>query len=76
VYSIAEFYYISSCSLHSAIATAFKSLYIYISLFANPSYIKNIYLTLLPLVVKPLALYSIKYSLNYLSTYFTKNNSA
>jgi hypothetical protein len=47
-----------SCSLCSAITSASKSLYIYVSLFANPSYIKNMYFTLLFLVVKLLALYS------------------
>jgi hypothetical protein len=74
MYSIAEFYYMSSCSLCSAIASASESLYIYISLFMNPSYIKNMYLTLLFLVVKSLALYFAKYSLNYLSTCPAKNN--
>jgi hypothetical protein len=74
VYSITELYCVSSCSLYSAIASTSKSLYICISLFANPSYNKNIYLTLLFLVVKLLALYSAKYSLNYLSIYPAKNN--
>jgi hypothetical protein len=64
----------SSCSLHFTIASAFKSLYIYISLFTNPSYIKNMYLTLLFLVIKPLALYSTKYNLNHLSIYSARNN--
>jgi hypothetical protein len=64
----------SSCSLYSAIITTSKSLYIYISLFANPSYIKNMYFTLLFLVIKLLALYSVKYNLNNLSTYSIKNN--
>jgi hypothetical protein len=64
----------SSYSLYSAIASTFKSLYIYISLFINPSYIKNIYFTLLFLVIKLLALYFTKYSLNYLNIYLTKNN--
>jgi hypothetical protein len=64
----------SSCSLYSAIAIAFKSLYIYISLFTNPFYIKNMYLTLLFLVIKLLALYFTKYNLNYLSIYPAKNN--
>ena len=44
------------------------------SLLQNPSQLKNIYFTLLFLVVKLLALYSIKYSLNYLSMYSVKNN--
>ena len=35
---------------------------------------KNIYFTLLFLVIKLLALYSIKYSLNYLSTYPIRNS--
>jgi hypothetical protein len=59
---------VSSYSLYFAIAIASKSLYIYISLFTNPSYIKNIYLTLLFLVDSLLALYFAKYSLNHLST--------
>jgi uncharacterized protein HemY len=74
MYSIAEPYYVSSCSLYFAIASASKSLYIYVSLFTNPSYNKNIYLTLLFLVVKLLALYFIKYGLNHLSVYPAKNN--
>jgi hypothetical protein len=74
VYSIAEPYCVSVCSLHFAIAIAFRSLYICISLFANPSYIKNIYLTLLFLVNSLLALYSAKYNLNNLSTYPARNN--
>jgi hypothetical protein len=74
VYFITNSYCISSYSLYSAVAVASKSLYIYISLFANPSYIKNIYLTLLFLVNSLLALYSTKYSLNHLSTYFIRNN--
>jgi hypothetical protein len=74
MYSIAKFYYVSSCSLHFAITITSKSLYICVSLFTNPFYIKNIYLTLLFLVNSPLALYSIKYSLNYLSIYPAKNN--
>jgi hypothetical protein len=32
------------------------------------------YFTLLFLIIKPLALYSIKYNLNHLSAYPTKNN--
>src|SRR5271156_1852359 len=51
-----------------------KSLYICISLFINPFYIKNMYLTLLFLVIKLLALYSTKYSLNYLSICLARNN--
>jgi hypothetical protein len=66
---------VSSYSLYSAIAIAFRSLYIYINLFANPFYIKNIYLILLFLVNNLLALYSAKYSLNYLNTYPARNNS-
>jgi hypothetical protein len=64
----------SSCSLYSAIAIAFKILYICVSLFANPSYIKNMYLTLLFLVNKLLALDYTKYNLNYLSVYPARNN--
>jgi hypothetical protein len=74
MYSIAELYCVSSYSLYSTVASAFRSLYIYISLFINPSYIKNMYLTLLFLVIKLLALYSIKYNLNYLSVYLIRNN--
>jgi hypothetical protein len=64
----------SSCSLYSAIASTSKSLYIYVSLFTNPFYNKNIYLTSLFLVNSLLALYSTKYGLNYLSTHPAKNN--
>jgi hypothetical protein len=64
----------SSYSLYFAIAIAFKSLYIYISLFINSFYIKNMYLTLLFLVNSLLALYFAKYSLNHLSVYPIKNN--
>jgi hypothetical protein len=74
VYSIAEPYCISFYSLRSAIVSASRSLYICVSLFANSSYIKNMYLILLFLVVKLLALYLTKYGLNYLSTYPAKNN--
>jgi hypothetical protein len=74
MYSIAEPYCVSSCSLYSAIAFTSKSPYIYVSLFANPSYIKNMYLTLLFLVVKLLASYSIKYGSNHSSTHSAKNN--
>jgi hypothetical protein len=74
VYSIAKPYYISSYCLHSIVAINFKSLYICVSLFVNPSYIKNIYLTLLFPINNLLALYSAKYSLNHLSTYPAKNN--
>ena len=74
MYSIAKLYYISSRSLYSAIASASRSPYIYISLFTNPSHIKNIYLTLLFLVVKPLASYFAKYSSNHLNTHSVKNN--
>ena len=64
----------SSCNLYSAIIVALGLLYIYISLLQNPSQLKNIYFTLLFLVVKLLALYSIKYSLNYLSIYPVRNS--
>jgi hypothetical protein len=64
----------SSCSLYSAIASAFRSPYIYISLFTNLFYIKNMYLTLLFPVIKLLALYFTKYGLNHLSVHPTKNN--
>ena len=40
----------------------------------NPSYIKNIFFTLLFLVDSLLALYSAKYSLNHLNTYPASNN--
>ena len=59
-----------------AIIVASGLLYIYISLLQNPSQLKNIYFILLFLVVKLLALYSIKYGLNYLSIYPVKNNPA
>jgi hypothetical protein len=74
VYFIAKPYYVSSCSLYSAITSAFRSLYIYISLFTNPFYNKNMYFTSLFLVNSLLALYFIKYSLNHLSVYPVKNN--
>jgi hypothetical protein len=74
MYSIAKPHYVSSYSLYSAIVSTSGSLYIYISLFINPSYIKNMYFTSLFLVVKLLALYFIKYGLNYLSACLTKNN--
>jgi hypothetical protein len=74
MYSIAKPYYINSYSLCSAIAITFRSLYIYISLFINPFYIKNIYLALLFLVDSLLALYFTKYSLNCLSTHPVRNN--
>jgi hypothetical protein len=45
-----------------------------LSLFTNPFYIKNIYLTLSFLVDKLLTLYSTKYNLNHLSTYPIRNN--
>ena len=61
-------------SLYFAITSAFRSPYIYISLFTNSFYIKNIYLTLLFLVIKLLASYSTKYSLNYSSAYPARNN--
>ena len=46
------------------------------SLLQNPSQLKNMYFTLLFLVIKLLALYSVKYGLNYLSIYPVKNNPA
>jgi hypothetical protein len=64
----------SSCSLYFTIAIVSKSLYIYVSLFTNPSYIKNMYLTSLFLVNSLLALYFAKYSLNHLSVYPVRNN--
>jgi hypothetical protein len=76
VYSIAKPYYVNSCSLYSAIAITSKSLYICVSLFTNPFYIKNMYLTSLFLVDSLLALYFAKYSLNHLSIYSAKNNPA
>ena len=57
-----------------AITVTFKLLYIYISLLQNPSQLKKKKNLLLLAVVKPLALYFIKYNLNYLSTYSIKNN--
>ena len=63
-------------NLYLAVAVALGLLYIYISLLQNPSQLKNMYFILLFLVVKLLALYSIKYGLNYLSIYLIKNNSA
>ena len=66
----------SSYNLHLAIIVALGLLYIYINLLQNPSQLKNIYFTLLFLVVKLLALYSVKYGLNYLSIYPVKNNPA
>jgi hypothetical protein len=74
MYSIAEPHCVSSYSLYSAIVSASESLYIYISLFVNPFYIKNMYLTLLFLVNSLLALYFTKYGLNHLSIYPAKNN--
>ena len=56
------------------IVTTLKLLYIYINLLQNPSQLKNIYFTLLFLVIKLLALYFIKYGLNYLNTYPVKNS--
>jgi hypothetical protein len=74
VYSITKPYCISFYSLYFAVAVAFKSLYICVSLFANPSYVKNMYFTLLFLVDSLLALYFIKYSLNHLSAFPARNN--
>jgi hypothetical protein len=76
VYSIAKIYCINSCSFYFTIAVAFKSLYIYVNLFANPFYIKNMYFTSIFLVVKLLASYSIKYNLKHLSDYPAKDNPA
>jgi hypothetical protein len=61
VYSIIKPYYISSYSLYFTITVAFRFLDICISLFINPFYIKNIFLTLLFLVNSLLALYFAKY---------------
>jgi CRISPR/Cas system CSM-associated protein Csm4 (group 5 of RAMP superfamily) len=74
MYSIAKPYCISSCSLYSAIASTFRLLYIYISLFTNAFYNKNIYLTSLFLVNSLLILYFAKYNLNHLSIYPVRNN--
>src|SRR6202042_278575 len=74
IYFITKLCCVSFYSLHFTIAITFKFLYIYISLFANPFYIKNIYLTLLFLVIRLLALYSTKYNLNYLSTCLARNS--
>jgi hypothetical protein len=74
MYSITKPYYMSSYSLYSTVAVTSKSLYICVSLFINPSYIKNMYFTLLFLVNNLLALYFVKYSLNHLSTYPVRNN--
>jgi hypothetical protein len=74
MYFIADSYYISFYSLYFAIISAFRSPYIYISLFTNSFYIKNMYFTLLFLVNSLLALYFAKYGLNHLSTYSAKNN--
>jgi hypothetical protein len=74
MYFIIKPHYISSYSLYFTIAIPFKSLYIYISLFINSFYIKNIYLTSLFLVIKLLALYSTKYNLNHISIYPVRNN--
>jgi hypothetical protein len=64
----------SSYSLYFTIVSASGSLYIYISLFTNPFYNKNMYLTSLFLVNSLLALYFTKYSLNHLSIYPAGNN--
>ena len=64
----------SFCNLCLAIIITLGLLYIYISLLQNPSQLKNMYFILLFLVIKLLALYSIKYGLNYLSVYPVKNN--
>jgi hypothetical protein len=74
MYFIAKPYYMSFYSLYFTIAVTFRSLYICVSLFTNPFYIKNMYFTLLFLVNSLLALYSTKYSLNYLSTCPARNN--
>src|SRR5580692_9858419 len=65
---------ISFCNLCLAVIITSGLLYIYISLLQNPSQLKNIYFTLLFLVIKLLALYSIKYGLNYLNIYPIKNS--
>ena len=59
----------SSCNLHLAVIVVLGLLYIYISLLQNPSQLENMYFILLFLVVKLLALYSVKYNLNHLSTH-------
>ena len=76
VQSIANPRCVNSYNLYLAVTVTSGLLYIYISLLQNPSQFKNMYFTLLFLVVKLLALYSIKYSLNYLSTYLIKNSPA
>ena len=67
-------YYVSFYNLRLAVIVISGLLYIYISLLQNPSQLKNMYFTLLFLVIKLLALYSVKYSLNYLSVYPIKNS--
>ena len=57
-----------------AIIVTLGSLYIYINLLQNPSQFENMYFTLLFLVIKLLALYSIKYGLNYLNIYPVRNS--
>ena len=74
IQSITNFYCVSSCNLYLAVIITLGLLYIYINLLQNPSQLKNMYFTLLFLVVKLLALYSVKYSLNYLNIYPVKNN--
>ena len=64
----------SSYNLYLAVIVVLGLLYIYISLLQNPSQLKNIYFTLLFLVIKLLALYSVKYNLNHLSVYPVKNS--
>ena len=76
VQSIADLHYVSFCNLRLAIIVTLGLLYIYISLLQNPSQLKNMYFILLFLVIKLLALYSVKYGLNYLSMRPVKNNPA
>ena len=57
-----------------AIIVTLGLLYICVNLLQNPSQLKNMYFTLLFLVVKLLALYFIKYGLNYLNIYPIKNS--
>ena len=76
VQSIANPRCVNSYNLYLAVTIALGLLYICISLLQNPSQLKNMYFTLLFLVIKLLALYSVKYNLNYLSAYPVKNNPA
>ena len=76
VQSITDFYCVSSCNLYLAITVTLRLLYICINLLQNPSQLKNMYFILLFLVVKLLALYFIKYNLNYLSICLIRNSPA